>query len=212
MKKLDVDKAVELWTTGTAIKVIAARLGTTEKTLQKFMKGNEDYFPARKKKVKKSLSQVQMDKAIQMWEEKYSLREIGNAIGKTKNAVSGLMSRNRDVFPERFGDLKKVAYSAKSIPKGGREEKRKATLSANKIRQIFHEALNPSPPPKPKEQWSEYDQSRMPGISLVDLDTSKCCRWPITEYPKGTQNMFCGEVNAGKNYCSNHAQRSVRTA
>lgn len=121
-----------------------------------------------------------------------TLRQIGETLGCSTGSVSGLMARNRDLFPItdlRMSDLRKTKNRPKS----------------NKLRQIFHEALQPHPVPKPKQNAAKYDKSRE-GIPLHELGKHEC-HWPLNE---GGPFLFCGEVKAGKNYCENHAQRSVR--
>lgn len=146
--------------------------------------------------MKKDLQEI---KALR--EQGKSLRDIASIMGKSPGSISGLMSRNRDIFPITSTQMSKLKEVARQ------------TQTSNQIRKMFFEALNPpTAPPKPKEQWSQYDQSRMPGISLVDLDTRKCCRWPILDTFKGQEQMFCGEVKAGKNYCQIHQERAWRAA
>ena len=124
-----------------------------------------------------------------------SIREIAKIMGKSAGSISGIMSRNRDVFPitdTQMSMLKEV----------GRQKK-----SSNAIRKMFHETLNPpGPPPKLKENSKEYDESRLPGFTLWELE-KKQCHWPLNE---GGPFLFCGEVKAGKNYCLEHQTRSVR--
>jgi len=126
-----------------------------------------------------------------------SIREIARIIGKSAGSISGLMSRNRDVFPitdTQMSMLKEV----------GRQKK-----SSNAIRKMFHEALNPpGPPHKLKENAKEYDASRLPGFTLWELE-KKQCHWPLNE---GGPFLFCGEVKAGKNYCQIHQERAWRAA
>jgi hypothetical protein len=129
-----------------------------------------------------------------------SLRDIARSLGKSPGSISGIMSRNRDIFPitdRQMSMLKQI----------GREKK-----SSNAIRKMFHEALNPpASPPKPKEEALAYDQSRLPyAVTFMDLDERRCCKWPLTGFEKGRPNLFCGEVKSGRNYCANHQERQWR--
>jgi hypothetical protein len=162
---------------------------------------------------REAFTSEEMDKARKMWKEGKTYTEIGVALGRTNNSISGMMSRNRDKFPERYGDLMKKNKSARTLP---RLEERKADtmakLSSNNLRQVFHEALNPpASPPKPKEEALAYDQSRLPyAVTFMDLDERRCCKWPLTGFEKGRPNLFCGEVKSGRNYCANHQERQWR--
>lgn len=45
-------------------------------------------------------------RVFDMWKEGYSISDIGTALGVYRGAVSGLMSRNRDMFPKHGGQGK----------------------------------------------------------------------------------------------------------
>lgn len=152
-----------------------------------------------------------------MWKDKSTYTQIGEKLGRTNNSVSGLMGRNRDIFPERFGDLMKKNKSAKSLRAKPRKtvkqrvSEAQARISANSLRRMFSEAFKPPVPlPKQKEQHLAYDASRLPGVTMMDLDEKRCCRWPLLDTVKGETQYFCGEAKSGKNYCEQHQARSVR--
>jgi hypothetical protein len=133
---------------------------------------------------------MDMEKAAEMWNAGASMGIIATALGLNRNQVAGKISRNRDMFPKRGSPV-----PAKKS-------------SANAIRKMFYEAeVKPEPPPKPKESAQAYDQSRLPGYTLWELD-ARGCKWCLND---GAPFVFCGEVRRkGKQYCEPHYQRAWR--
>lgn len=121
-KHIDMEKAVRLWDEGVTITQMCVALQTTEKTFQLIKRANPEIFAPRKKPVKGVHLSDELDLAEKLWKEGATYTEIAYELGKTRSAVSGMMNRNRDRFPERFGDKHKNHVSAKAIPKEVREK------------------------------------------------------------------------------------------
>jgi len=182
--------ASNMWKAGGTTQEVAEYLGLTERSFYRARKKDPELFPPRDNK--SSIAQKHLTKACSLWNEGKSIGEISKVIGISANIIGGVMQRNRDMFPKR-----RVEEKARN---------------ANAKRALFYE-VNAGNPPKPKEKYSVYDISRLPhAVTLMDLDTKRCCTWAVTEHPKGVDNLFCGEVKAGKNYCREHQTRSVRVA
>jgi len=215
-KQVDIETASLMWEEGKTVDEISKALGISKDRFLRIRNEMPQEFATRRSSYQTTIIPAKYQKAKQLWSEKYSIRAIASIISVTPSAMAGMMGRNRDDFPARTEGGMKRHYSARSLALAPKKtvaeaaQERQARLSANAVRKMFHEALNPLPAQKPKEKWEAYDKSRMPGVSLVDLDAKRCCRWPITEHPKGIINLFCGEIKAGKNYCREHHARSVR--
>lgn len=138
--------------------------------------------------------QERIEELKSLRDEGKTLKEIAEIFGCSRGAVSGIMGRNRDIFPvkdHRMSDLRK----------NGRK-------SSNKLRKIFHEALHPTPVQKPKEQHEAYDTSRLPyAVTLADLENG--CKFCVTTNPKGVPNLMCNEIKTSKtsNWCAEHERR-----
>lgn len=128
-----------------------------------------------------------------------SIREIAGYLNCSPGSISGLMARNRDIFPitdPRMSDLRKSQNRPNS----------------NKLRQLFNDALKAHPIPKPKGEAAAYDQSRMQyAVIFADLP-NHCCKWPVTSHEKGLPNLFCAAPKVGKNYCCEHSARERRVS
>lgn len=132
----------------------------------------------------------------EMRDQGMTLRQIAKVLGISAGSVSGIMSRNRSVFPivdRRMAEIK--------LP----PEKR----SFNAVRKLFHE-VSKAPLPAPIGNAKEYDQYRLSQAkSLHELTKRECC-WPLLDTQRGETQMFCGEVKASKNYCRFHEARAWR--
>ncbi len=156
---------------------------------------------------------IDLEKAARLWKNGLSMAQIGNEMGLTRGQVSGRISRNREMFPPRIDPIKLLeAEIAGVLVESIKEDEEKAKArTSNALRKLFHEAQKPATPIPSKAESAEYDNSRLPyAQKMTDLDTRKCCTWPVTEYPRGTSNLFCAAVKSGKNYCSNHQTRAWR--
>lgn len=150
---------------------------------------------------------MDIQKASQLWKDGLSQSKIAKYFNMTTGQISGLFGRNREIFPKR----KPVEIVETEVLEALKEqikddEKPHTRQSANALRKLFHE--DSRPPEKVVISGKEYDESRLPGFTLWQLENHQC-KWPIND---GGPFLFCGEVKAGKNYCENHAQRSVRMA
>lgn len=151
---------------------------------------------------------IELERAVRLWNAGLTMTQIGKELSLTKGQVARRIADNRDLFSRRVDPIKRLEAEiageviAPATPK---------PRGANLLRKMFSEASAPAPVSKAND--AAYDQERLQyAVTMADLDTRNCCRWPITSFEKGNANLFCAEVKAGKNYCHNHDQRQWRQA
>lgn len=155
---------------------------------------------------------IDMEKAASMWKEGMSQANIGKQFGMTKGQIAGIFSRNRVMFPKRNDKLERLEAEITdalfaSIKDDEQKTRTQTRKPANAIRKMFHEAYQPATPQEPTLTAKEYDQSRLPGYTLWELD-ARGCKWCLND---GAPFLFCGEVRRkGKQYCEPHYQRAWR--
>jgi hypothetical protein len=149
---------------------------------------------------------IELERAVKLWNAGLTMTQIGKELSLTKGQVARRIADNRDLFSRRVDPIKRLEAEiageviAPVTPK---------PRGANLLRKMFSEASAPAP--RSKANDAAYDQERLQyAVTMADLDTRKCCRWPITSFEKGNPNLFCAEVKAGKNYCKIHAERQWR--
>jgi hypothetical protein len=134
-----------------------------------------------------------------MWENNMTGSEIANAIGITRNAVMGHLSRIRA--------MKLTGYKVE--PKGHRKPVRKA-VEAPKTSALPKTIQKPKA--KPETNPDQFvmtvleDRSLPPHgpVTLMNLHHLSC-RYIISEV-KGAQTLFCGKVKTTAAYCAEHHQ------
>lgn len=176
--------ASNIWKAGANTEEVASLLGITVRSFYRVRQKDPELFPPRDRSF---MSSKAVTRACSMWSEGKTIGEISKAVAISKDILGGIMHRNRDMFPKR--------------------DKQKRT--SNSLRAAFHNA-GATNLPKPIAVSHAYDASRLPGVTMIDLDEKRCCRWPLLDTVKGEIQYFCGEAKSGKNYCPAHAQRSVR--
>lgn len=134
-------------------------------------------------------------KAAEMWANGATMSQIAKVVGVSRNAVSGKISRTRDIFPE-----KGVAQAR--IEKIITPLKRKA-VEHQKPSSAMRFVLGAPKTVKFNEpKLDEYEKARLPGVSLVD---NNGCMYPLTE---NGPHMFCGcERVDSKRYCEYHVEK-----
>lgn len=132
-----------------------------------------------------------MKKAAQMWDKGLSMGEIAKELGTTRGSVSGKISRNRSMFPQKEKTVKEPVLIKKKL--------REYQKPSSAMRFV----LGAPKTVKFKEpELDEYEKARLPGVSLVD---NNGCMYPLTE---SVPHMFCGcnRVELGR-YCEYHAEK-----
>jgi len=216
---IDLDTASEMWAEGSTMLQIGVYFGVSRGAVAGFISRNRIHFPPKPKpkpdkkpKVKaepqakpeytepmKTLgSSLIADEVVAPMRRKYmGAREI-------KQYADRLSSAYEDATGEEYqgSDIKEIYVMM--------DEERKIAKkrSANTVRKMFNEAFKAADTlPKPKESAQAYDQSRLPGYTLWDLD-ARGCKWCIND---GAPLLFCGELRRkGKQYCEPHYQRAWR--
>ncbi len=147
-----------------------------------------------------------IDRIKHLWNsERRSMGEI------TRNTVSGIINRNRELFEKRRGEDGTKSLSSRLTPV------RNPPQTANQRRAAFH-AVNTqdegesvslpflSAPVEPVLTPSEYDDMRRPHAKgLLELERDDC-RWPLGEAP---YVFCCAEAIQGQSYCQHHYSRSL---
>lgn len=151
---------------------------------------------------------MDLKKAAKLWSKGYSMAQIGNEMGLTRNQVSGKINRNRHMFPPRIDPIKRLeAEIAGVLIESIAEDSKTKARTSNELRKLFSEATKPAQTIPSKAENKAYDESRIPyALKLVDLEKHQC-RWPMNE---GAPFLFCAETRHGKNYCENHQSRAWR--
>lgn len=158
---------------------------------------------------------MDLEKASEMWKANASMGQIAAELGLNRNQVAGKIGRNRDMFPRRGSPVPAKKKSANAIRKLFDEEQKKSGKEYQIAR--YHHMVNGAeipaldqPVPKPKESAQAYDQSRLPGYTLWELD-ARGCKYPLLETQKGETQRFCGETRYQmKPWCKAHHERVWR--
>lgn len=178
-----IEVARRAWQDGVAYDEMPRAVGVGRVAMRAFMKENEDIFP--KRKAINSWTDAMIDLADRMWKEGHSTASMGQALGTSKNAVIGMMARNRDRFEERS--------SAPRLARAKREAVARVVVITTTV---------------PVIAPSDYDHGRE-GKELWQLGNREC-KWPIND---GKPFLFCaaevGQGN-GRNYCTHHHDRAFR--
>ncbi len=131
---------------------------------------------------------AKIDTAARMWAEGYTSGCIGQAVGKTRNAVIG-----------KLGRMGLIGLPA--------ENRKRAVDRAQAIRQrreCRQRAAAPVAPPKAKKP-PVAKPAPPEGIPIEAL-TNTTCRWPVhDELPP----RYCGQHSHTGRYCPEHERRAV---
>jgi GcrA cell cycle regulator len=155
---------------------------------------------------------IDMDIAAEMWKSGMSQAKIGKHFGMTPGQIAGIFGRNRLMFPKRNDKLERLEAEITdalfaSIKDDERKTINQTRKPANAIRKMFHEAYQPAIPQEPTLTAKEYDQSRLPGYTLWELD-ARGCKYPLND---GSPYRFCGENRYQmKPWCKAHHERVWR--
>lgn len=162
----------------------------------------------------------EIETARKMWARGESLTRIGICLGKTRNAIGGLMNRRRDIFPMRG--------PARHSP-----TRQGAARIAAPVRH------RPSPVIVAKKALAVKKQVAGPDLSPVDFQTipddvafspknslfaprnpvpfllvrDSQCKWPLwgKDEKPGADSLCCGEpALVGSSWCRHHMARCIQ--
>jgi GcrA cell cycle regulator len=139
-----------------------------------------------------------IERVLDLWKKGLTATEIGELIGKTRNAVIGKLMRLRKVqhkpVPLRMSTKVAIQQNGIVAPK--------VKCAATKVRGEMPVVLPPTPPPSPPELQPAdgWDGIVLEVFSLKNGD----CRFPIGEPVKG----FCRAPieSYGTSYCPYHSR------
>lgn len=126
---------------------------------------------------------------VEMWNEGKTSQQIADAVGKTRNAVIGIIYRNRNKYnlPKRGNDTRAATAKARKEAQKGTAQRRNEKI-----------AIKPLGKPKPRSTSSC-------GVQMFDL-TKDTCRYPVGHVGDADFH-FCGrKPNSSSPYCDRHAQ------
>lgn len=135
------------------------------------------------------------EKAAEMWANGATMSQIAKVVGVSRNAVSGKISRTRDMFPEKGVAQARIENVITPL-------KRKP-VENQKPSSAMRFVLGAPKTVKFKEpKLDEYEKARLPGVSMVE---NNGCMYPLTS---DGPHMFCGcERVDSKRYCEYHAEK-----
>lgn len=133
------------------------------------------------------------DCVAELLEKGLSASQIGVEIGVSRNAVTGLVCRDKRLKAIGFAHI--VAISAK------KRDGRVLGLSENRIRPQRHSKRLPE---------VSCGGPHVAGIPLMMLERHHC-RWVVNDPERGSaSHLFCGDrAELGKSWCKYHAEKIV---
>ncbi|WP_414901138.1 GcrA family cell cycle regulator [Rhizobium cremeum] len=202
-----IDAIQKLWVEGVNPAQIAERFGVTRAAIIAFAQRNRDRFPAKRETRGgggRGWSDADLATMEKLWREGKSATQIAVRFATSRNAILGVVHRNRDRFPpkrERLGrPSARREQSSKSMP----------------------EATSPLPAQRPAEPqrpgWSfvpreavsrDLSVFRLQGcepVAFVDLKRGQC-RFPLQAFDEkaGPHMSCCGIRTDGLSpYCPAH--------
>lgn len=155
---------------------------------------------------------IDRDRAAEMWADDKTVGDIAGFFGVTRNAVSGLMNRNRKLFPKKTDgkmDLNPNGQKGGPVKPWG-ERKPYTRIKPKNINRARQEASTRAEADCTYLSVMEIeptDAERMNrGKDLMDLQAHEC-KWPLGS---GHPFVFCASATDGRTYCSHHASRAYR--
>lgn len=156
---------------------------------------------------------------VRMLREGYSASQIGEHFQVSRNAVIGVVHRDKEFAAIGFAaspGKRPLDYQPKrrrkksALPKPPRPKQPKTSLGERRVR---GGAVSPLAFKKPKHVYRPSQHLDAPpplNIALMDLET-KHCRWPVNDPPPHTDgHRFCGHAKFGlTSYCEYHAAKAV---
>ncbi len=138
-------------------------------------------------------------KVLELWALNLTTREIGQAVGLSKNSVCGMLKRLRDKgldIPKRPNGFEAKTEKNKKIAKVAKvtklkEKKPKAAPEPVAVVPI----IIPVEPPKPLKKSGTF--------RFIDLRNNSC-RY-IVSGKRAEEFLFCGEPKTKGAYCKEHA-------
>lgn len=139
--------------------------------------------------------------AIKLFNEKRSMSEIGEAVGRTRSAIAGMLKREREsgnTTIKRSKDNFKASNKARTTP------------PLQKVEKVFTYVNFKAPPLVPEAKVHRLRLRMIDAdheVTLVELKEDSC-RWPLGD-PKHPDFRFCGCQKSNGPYCTEHHRQSV---
>lgn len=156
---------------------------------------------------------VDIEAAAKMWAEDFSISEIAERFGSSRGMISGIMYRNREIFPVKHKPKPvRTAGTCTWVATPEIQHKRKTQNIGRKIGAINRARIDAAKCEVKDSilalfEDSEVDEVRLPfGKSLIDLESDEC-RWALNS---ASPFIFCASDRfKGSSYCAHHMLRSM---
>jgi len=153
-------------------------------------------------------TETEFQAAIKMRADGRSAAEIARELGKTRNAVMGIMHRNRDVFPKKETPAPMVGRPRKD----GTPPRQRHHMTTTSSRPIVETPRVVAPPVLPEEPIVEIEAAPIAAEPVTFLAVSdRQCKWPLWAFPAnpGGDGLCCGaRIELGETYCGPHWVRA----
>lgn len=218
---MNINVAAEMWSNGSTMLEIGNHFGISRGAVAGIISRNREWFPTKPKPTKKP---KQKHEALASPEYTEPMKVLGSVLIADKvvtplrrqymgaREIKKYADRLSSAYEEATGEEYKGSDIKEIYVMMDEERKSTKRRSADVTRKMFHEAYQPATPPKPNLTAKEYDQSRLPGYTLWELD-ARGCKWPLLETVRGETQMFCGETRYQmKPWCEHHHKRAWRAS
>lgn len=139
---------------------------------------NQMQKPAKGEKIDKEI-------AAKMWAEDASMGEIAEYFGTSRNTVSGMMNRNRDLFPKKRAELVAEAQGRKNRPSVKRN-RRVNVQNIAKARQIAA-GVERDTKVKPNRNTGLFGPRKRKNIHQIRIEDA---RREVEEFEAGTSPLL----------------------
>lgn len=140
-----------------------------------------------------------------MWANDKSYLDIAKEYGITRNMVSGIVSRNKDLFPTKEGIKKRGSLMPSRLLSSPEKQKKKKAKTVSDIGRVHPQFHGTKQATYADPELDEFERSRLPGLRLVDNDG---CMYPIS-LAHG-EHRFCAHTRSlGKRYCQHHVHKTT---
>ena len=143
-------------------------------------------------------------RAVNMWKEGKTAREISVPLGRTRNSIIGKMHRLKLGRSDQAVKIEQVINGKGS----SLHKKRAKVIKLGPVKRTFNPAFNGGKVSEPQPMALVEDKG-ITGFRLIDPQfNSKNCKWWVSG--EGHEARFCCQPVWGKaSYCEGHQYRSL---